>query len=726
MTSKQRARKLAETFFGDGNDLRWDDIKKPQQPLAGQIAVSRETIKRLVDGGFSGVLPRRRGNQVVWYGFASSERPLRELGEQLQAFVGSTYSRLEGRAVLDLLDPIEKAVADFGQPYAYLISTDGDKNREALLTRAIARWSACASQSERRGSVRIAPTGRLLAELDEAILLQDWTVASEVVGRLRSQNHLDPVNLAFVDIYLHSSFRKFEEALAIEQLSDVLKVPRPRKVTLAIMSAVHGVYLAPFEDASDGKGGLECFRETVLTEFGSLYLSADGFDDPLAQTHFLMAAIVKGNGQLAASISDRLSGAGSGFVKSLVELVPQSGALSPAEAYERGDLDAAADAMSHEAAGADAVQFLRLLMRQAPSLSKENLLRKTVKELDEAALTVLRTDPSFEAFLASTEASAQNWEEWLRDAASEKLPSGRLSEQAERGATEWTFKGLDPTAIENAFLDILDTEDGRSRLRASAAHVLQSAEKQDYGDEMTSALDSMFHVLGAVCVLGSLTDYRLMARATDLRLAAGIDSRAYSEMIRTLEVLSTPPQLAPANTPGVIEILDALAWNTCPPTAMSKRDTFAARILAAIGGWVDSESLGSNVAWSVRPLAETFGCEELFTQRTQGSEAHHPLDSRRELIGLYTLTPRAAERAKKEIEASSQCRVIIDGSTVNTNSLKNLAERVDLLVIATDSATHAATGALQRQRGDRPTAFADGKGSSSLLRAVYAYYEEHF
>ncbi len=57
--------------------------------------------------------------------------------------------------------------------------------------------------------------------------------------------------------------------------------------------------------------------------------------------------------------------------------------------------------------------------------------------------------------------------------------------------------------------------------------------------------------------------------------------------------------------------------------------------------------------------------------------------------------------------------------------LRALATNSDLFVIAWAAAKHAATDFIREHRGDRPLTYAEGKGVTSLLRAVEDYYAAH-
>jgi hypothetical protein len=61
---------------------------------------------------------------------------------------------------------------------------------------------------------------------------------------------------------------------------------------------------------------------------------------------------------------------------------------------------------------------------------------------------------------------------------------------------------------------------------------------------------------------------------------------------------------------------------------------------------------------------------------------------------------------------------------VASPQLRSVSQNVDLMVVATRSAKHAATEAIETARGNRDLVRASGKGSSSLVQAVIDYLNQ--
>jgi hypothetical protein len=91
-------------------------------------------------------------------------------------------------------------------------------------------------------------------------------------------------------------------------------------------------------------------------------------------------------------------------------------------------------------------------------------------------------------------------------------------------------------------------------------------------------------------------------------------------------------------------------------------------------------------------------------------------------IAIYSLTESSSRQAKAAIEELAPTAVVdCNADHGGTARLRALAENADLFVMTWLSAKHAATDFVREYRGDRPLLYAQGRGFSSILRAVEDY-----
>jgi len=123
-------------------------------------------------------------------------------------------------------------------------------------------------------------------------------------------------------------------------------------------------------------------------------------------------------------------------------------------------------------------------------------------------------------------------------------------------------------------------------------------------------------------------------------------------------------------------------------------------------------------------LATVIGIEDLFIS-SQEQKSGEVIDEwekyKNKTIGIYTLSENAGKEAKKRLEEYIEnVKVVLNHDKASTTALKNIAHTSDYFVLVTQSAKHAASGAIQkilRQRDIDPL-FPIGKGSSSIIASL--------
>jgi len=120
--------------------------------------------------------------------------------------------------------------------------------------------------------------------------------------------------------------------------------------------------------------------------------------------------------------------------------------------------------------------------------------------------------------------------------------------------------------------------------------------------------------------------------------------------------------------------------------------------------------LARELGWTLQSFGIT--CEqdgpEDITRRIQGLR-----------IAIYSLTESSSRQAKVAIEELASTAVVdCNADHGGTARLRALAENADLFVVTWLSAKHAATDFIREHRGGRPLLYAQGRGFSSILRAV--------
>lgn len=92
-------------------------------------------------------------------------------------------------------------------------------------------------------------------------------------------------------------------------------------------------------------------------------------------------------------------------------------------------------------------------------------------------------------------------------------------------------------------------------------------------------------------------------------------------------------------------------------------------------------------------------------------------------IAIYSLTESSSRQAKAALAEIAPAAIVdINSDHGGTARLRSLAENSDLFVMTWLSAKHSATDFIRTHRGNRPLVYSQGKGVSSILRAVEDYF----
>jgi hypothetical protein len=119
----------------------------------------------------------------------------------------------------------------------------------------------------------------------------------------------------------------------------------------------------------------------------------------------------------------------------------------------------------------------------------------------------------------------------------------------------------------------------------------------------------------------------------------------------------------------------------------------------------------------------------LRTQAAVGAEIDQDASALASLNGrsvaVYSLTERAARHLQRIVlDQAPAATVYLTHDKVGSTQLRQLARNADIFIMATASATHAATGFIQANRDPaRPLLRPDGKGVGSMLRSLISHLE---
>ncbi|MBX3418333.1 MAG: hypothetical protein KF851_12075 [Pirellulaceae bacterium] len=285
------SQQFLETFFGNGNAIQWSQYATSSPTDA--IRVSLEPwIVRFQRQHSPYCLPRvdATSKQTSWYVLCTDARQARSIRETLQSFIGPTYTKFNGEfATLSLSDPIEQLCQlVFGQLVFRLPVLDF-KDR-AKVNSLLSTMMEFRDRDSSRSLTEVKPIGRLLRDLEMAIIAGSEDSAHQIYSEIRSRGRLSATNLAFLQVHILAAFNHWGEILLMPNLSDLLQVRRPKRISENLAAAVYHHSFFKHEEANESLAAIEAFRNQG-GRYQTLVRSTERFQSAAAIKFAFIAAV---------------------------------------------------------------------------------------------------------------------------------------------------------------------------------------------------------------------------------------------------------------------------------------------------------------------------------------------------------------------------------------------------------------------------------------------------
>jgi hypothetical protein len=739
-TSDTSADRLLSAIFGPTNTVRPSAQLEPW-------------IQRLHDGTPT-ILPARTASGTLrLYAISPSTAAARGFAEELVAAIGPSWSDFEGApTALDPSDDIEAALIaherQVGGGPTYRIAVRDRKEAWRAMERLDAAW-------RRRPAPRdsaLLPLPDLLRDVDLALQTSAVGEAERLIALLRRRGELSSQNLLFLELRLLASSGRWGEVLQHPRLDDVLHAHRPAGVTSMLFEALDARLLAAPAAAGDAADALRVYRERVANRFASLLESGPEITTPAALQVRLLAAVASGmTRDKTLALSELADAAARPWLETIARLAPEPAATTPSLPH-----GAAPDPvqLARDAAFAgDNRRVLELLADAPPSPQSVELLvgaAVSVRSLTAArtvagAFDALTPDDqhalhnlplltvALEQILALGEESeaVQSWRQWLTRLSAD-APFDAALEVAELGAAEWPAAEPSTHAEANDLAMALTSvpEHASATLERALPQLLAYLERRTQPDDLALPIHTaILEVLAygdsrsravreaAVAVLGHL-------------LEATPSAREYEEQLGLIEHIWDDVR-ATSTLSWLADILVALVHYPCPsPQAR------AALIRRALTDAVTLREVDPFVLDLLRLLATDPVLDGAFSAEAEalpqalaaaGGEATSvsafnpgPL-----IIGIYSLSEPAARRAKAVLAGRfPSLDIQLNHELDDSQRLRGLAHRADVMAVVIASAKHAATEAIRRNCRDDALLEVGTAGSTGLIRAVLGRLQE--
>lgn len=730
--TKEAVEQFLQAFFSAPNRLGLEVVEKDSR-----LRVFSEYLgdmRRLA--GTSAVLPCWRHNSVEYYGIAFNDHDFTELGNDLNSFIGCSYSTLVvKRANLDSQDPIDAMVAQFCSGHVYKFGPDSRVPDGARrITDKLALMRALSLQRHSRRPRQHLPLHMLLRDYYMAIEAQNRANAEKAIAAMRVDGLLDAVNLLFLRSFLVCRFGSLEELRSSATFRDLLSVRRPLTLTEELVSLVYRTEFVPFQESRNVSGAIEHLKASVLPIYADLYRTWHPMRTAEAAKSFMLVA--------AASqppdhlLRDAILGRKDEFLSSDAEWLQQVATAFPSTASgETPPTTATLDAHLYAAlAGPSTVENIRALCRYAAfadSLEIRHAIRSRYaqltpeahKELRRSQVAAVVLDELLEPPTKNAAVSIpQGWADWLKIL--EDTPHWpRVVDYARHGASEWLLSDgkTDPATLSKALLRVQD----RVELRLSLPHIIESARRDGLWprSDWQICYEAMMDIVASYTE-GSVDDLTVWSDLVEVHLRMGLARECYLQICKDASDLWNGHASA-ATLDWATELIDTLLYFPCPdsPARFNLFLAIAGRALAF------RRLLEPRQLSFLQALAKDFDqpqwiAEFSTTAATTGESSTSVFGLLKgKMVAIYSLTERVSQRVKTLLESlCPQVDVRTNADHVGTPTLKKLAKDADICVVNTASAKHAATTFISVNRPPSAiTLFHNTRGSQSMMVIIEEY-----
>jgi len=677
-----------------------------------------------------------------------NRRSSRFARDELRGFLGPSYYLSESAAAsFDPSDPIDAVVQSEYGLNALKLTVPGSV-RDAARGRLLEYLTLRAARPNRI-TLLVRTAGRIIRDFEYALLAGDFLGASERIAELRSAGHLSATNLLFLEIRALGAAKNWESVYNHPQLDALLAIQRPVRVTEALIKAVYNTQLRAFESDCRTEEAVRKFA-TVYERFSMLYKTKARMAGTEIDASFILAAIITtpSRNDIADEIlahNLQVQAANLQYLQSLHSLLKKLDATvthditTARAAFSEGNIDQAYSISLSLPASFDRTAILLRCAREMETLEASNNALQSIVDLsapDQARLQAnlflskitnrlgeLRS-PVIVASVGEPTAP-RNWLSWLERLSGSEEWAGAVN-VAEVGADEWSLEAMaNDEDVVRRTADLILTDRppwAVTSFRDSLPYLVHFFTSSGADPKLRPVYESLFLV---VSIDDQISGAQAIAisRLASVRLELGLSVTDYADLIEQLRG-SFRALDSPTIIDSLLDTCEILISFPCP--VQSARVAFFSIVSSSLKRWyrrVDQaqislfealcQELGVSLSWK-EDIEQPGGEEEASLWKSLLGKK----------LALYSLKEAAVKRAAdllKELVGEVRVDVFLD-HVGGSPALKTAAQQADVFVISTAAAKHSATMFIESKRPkDAVTLYAQGQGTSSILRAISSY-----
>jgi hypothetical protein len=691
-------------------------VPECSQFFGEQKALCEGLLTTIADQSFPGALiPEMQPTGELRIIVAASPSDWRRLSPVLQAFAGPTLTSFNGLPVApEPTDKIATLLAPFAPLTISAIRVPSERSEALQALRFLSRARETFARAPRLNRAAPEPTSWLLARFQDHLNMGRRDAASSLLNNLREELRLDALNLKALQIQLFATFDDWTAIAAMQGFQNMTFARRTPAVTALLLEALYQVHLAPIFDRE--------LPASVETAYATLVR-------PLALPMLTVPvpASLRNGGWRLFGLESLLS-AERQDLRSAIEIKsPELGwigdRLSPAPAHSNVEAKAKAEPLDRArelvvaTEGSERGDALAAALTAISKLSEDQRAQLSRAEPFSSAIRVVEQE-SVQADLPTS------WLLWL-NRLSDPTFSNAL-DLARFGADEWsmTTDSPDPTEVQ-ALHDALGEAQGNELAAERTAQALPFlvAAIRRHPSFPVPIVAPIYSSLLTILVLGAArgtTIYDSSQVLIEGLLAIGLNQQDYRALADDVNELA-------GEGFGVdmifwtLEVIEMFMRYAAPD--VEARENLMHRLVARI--LAIRMRLSTLQLTALRRLVAEFGwvVDGLDVTARQADQDDFELRLQNKRIAIYSLLEAASRQAKVALETAVEgLSVECSADSGGSSRLRALAQNSDIFIIVWAAAKHAATDFIREHRGSKTLLYAQGKGFSSLLRAL----EDHF
>jgi hypothetical protein len=673
---------------------------------------------------------------VRWYGVANSDQAALEMAQEIQAFVGPSYSDFSGQfCSLSTNDPIESALEKrFGNSVIRFEPSSRDDVAEiqkqlSLYQRLLARRPAVVERGQR-------PFGRIRGDFDRALLSRNASDARRYLEEMRRSGRLTAEQSRFLEIRYLAGLGQLDQLARDHALiASIMELSLPAQTLTDVIHALYSTYVIPFEPAADMDAIAKVFKDSIWRPFGPLFRERKGVVIPEVLRAFLLYELCNPEPSLARIETMLHSYPQAAPGRALAEKFFQY--LKPPQASRNvvAEVKQAIADEEYELAYGLAKQVIpdpwayKALLRCAAELQSSDVIRDVLKLVTDAGRELLASLTQkdkqrleqLKHAMTKPSRMINGWVDWAR-AVNDNPDSTPVASLLEKGLVTWSDEDFfrdGKQAVELARQIGNAKGPAEEVFREAFPYLVQFfVERPEKPLRNYAPIYLALVRLLAWADVASPDELRLGTSIMEALLGSGPNSEVYDEALDALlELLQRNG--APVNTDWAIDTSELLVRYPSPSPELRLR--FFMQTVGLV------KTLGQRVSVAQRTvlefLAQDYSSPELVAQLPTPRDDEHARDADwgrfSGLIGLYSLSESSARRAVETLRTLlPSAKIELNADTAATERLRALAKHADIFVFAWKKSTHPAFHCVKDARQGRDLLMPAGGGAASLVRTV--------